>query len=176
LQSGCIGKVSIRLPWSTILTDPVELSVSSLSLTFACTPKRRNGAQARTTDDVAASVGSLAESFLHEELSTGESEDLRRSLHLDVMPSQRHPGLMDPFLSTEELDADGGEGYFYEEKDTSAEGVSLIAVLLERLLGKVKFDGSDIKIRLVLPDQVELSSYIGEISYKTESPDTLSDR
>jgi len=93
------------------------------------------------------------------------------------MQPEHPPGSLNPFLSTEDLEAVGEDGFHLgDDADISTEGVSLIAVLLERLLSKVRFDGNNIEIRIVLPDEAEVLLRTGEIVYKTQGADTLSDR
>jgi autophagy-related protein 2 len=173
LESGTIGNVSARIPWPN-LTAPLALSLSSLSLTFVHAPRVNSSSHPRK-DDLAESVGSMAESFVHDELSTRESEVLRESFNIGLPSRHQPPGSIDPFLSTVDLDS---QSYVREydqgdeandDADPSTQGVSLIATIIERLLSRFEFDASDLTIRLVLPRKAEFTLRLRAINYSTES-------
>ena len=171
LEAGSIGKVSARIPWPSLLTAPLSLSLSSLSLTFVHAPRVSTSGHSRK-DDLAESVTSMAESFVHDELSNGESEALRQGLNITLSPRPNPPGSIDPFLSTEDLDSQSHLREPDEEgdgADPSTQGVSLIATLIERILARFEFDASDITIRLVLPKKAEFTLRLGQITYSTET-------
>ncbi|KAL0946599.1 hypothetical protein HGRIS_012798 [Hohenbuehelia grisea] len=106
------------------------------------------------------SVVSVAESFLHDELSTKEEADLRESLYapLPHHVSEDHnvPGGLDPFLSAPEEDP---------QSDTDPAGVSMFAALIERLLARFEFLATDLKFTIVLPGQTSLTLSVDELQY-----------
>lgn len=175
LEAGSIGKVSARLPWPNLLTSPLALSLSSLSLTFVHVSCVNTSGHPQSTDDLAESVASMAESFVHDELSTRESEALRQDLNFDHPSRHQPPGSIDPFLSTEDLDSRRGTREYDEsddatdEIDPSTQGVSLIATLIERLLSRFEFDASDLSVRLILPRKAEFTFRLGKVTYNTEN-------
>jgi autophagy-related protein 2 len=112
-------------------------------------------------------VASLAESFIHEELTLQEKRTIRESFHPDLASSaysyadggNNVPGSIDPFLSAED-----------DELNIDAEpaGVSMFASLIERLLARFEFDAIDTKITIVHPGKVSFTISISEIRYGTE--------
>ncbi|KAF8516917.1 hypothetical protein BU17DRAFT_50360 [Hysterangium stoloniferum] len=185
LQSGSIGKVSACLPWPNVLTAPMALSLSSLSLTLVCSSgSRTTHPDTSTTNNLAESVASMAELFVHDELTEGENELLQKSIHVDESRAYRPPGSLDPFLSTEDLESGCEREHDEDDIDhySSTQGVSLIATLIERLLGRFEFDAADTTIRFIVPATAELVLTLGQLSYRTEdsltsppSSDTVQD-
>jgi autophagy-related protein 2 len=183
LETGSIGKVSARIPWPNLLTAPLALSLSSLSLTFVHSPRVNLSGHPHSTDDLMESVASMAESFVQDELSARESEALQHELNVDHPARHQPPGSIDPFLSTEDLDSrsrvnlydddDGDEAM--DKIDPSTQGVSIVATLIERLLARFEFDASDLTIRLILPKKAGFTFHLGQLTYNTEiTPDTPS--
>lgn len=175
LEAGSIGKVSAQIPWANLLTAPLALSLSSLSLTFVHSP-RVTSLGPHSRDDLAESVASMAESFVHDELSAREYEVLRDDLNIDHLSYRQPPGSIDPFLSTEDLDSPSRRRGYDEGSeardvvDPSAQGVSLIATLIERLFARFEFDASDLNVRLILPRKAEFILRLGQVTYGTETP------
>ncbi|KAF8590435.1 hypothetical protein K439DRAFT_1657242 [Ramaria rubella] len=175
LEAGSIGKVAARIPWPN-LTAPLALSLSSVSLTFVHYPRSKATPHPfYREDDLTGSVASMAESFIHDELSSRETEILRESIHVNPPSRRQPPGYMDPFLSTEDLDSGQRAQEFHQdddgkedEIDPSTQGISIIATLMERLLARFEFDVSDICIRAFLPGKAEFIIRIDRVAYGTE--------
>ena len=115
-------------------------------------------------DNLAESVVSVAETFIHEELTPNEEATLRESIHPEFSapssPRQENlPGGLDPFLSEEEV-------HFH---DADPPGVSIVATLIERLLARFQFDAADIRITIVNPQDASFTLIVPEIRYGTES-------
>ncbi|KAF9814906.1 hypothetical protein IEO21_04850 [Rhodonia placenta] len=161
LHDGSVGKVTARIPWPNPLTSTIGLSLESLHLTFSLVTEPSD---AREPNDINLedSVTSLAESFVNEELASGEEASLRESLHPD--PSGSHvedniPGGLDPFVSDEDINS----------FETEPQGVSLFATLIERLLARFAFDATDIKITIVHSQHASITLVVPNIQYGTDA-------
>lgn len=166
---GSIGSVTARIPWPNPLTGTVGASVQSLHVVFHVIPSTSE-APSFSPADLADSVVSVAESFIHEELSPREEATLLESFHPDLAasvydPNRNIPGSMDPFLQP--LD---DEEY---RTDTDPAGVSIFATLIERLLARFEFDATDTEITLVHPGHASFTFSIAELRYGTEGPVVL---
>lgn len=116
--------------------------------------------------DLASSVASVAETFLHEELTPHEGASLLDSLHSEFPDTAERdvvPGGLDPF------DVDVGH-----EAHSGAEpgGISLFATLIERLLSRFEFDARDIRVTIVHPDNVSLTLTLSELKYSASIKQT----
>ncbi|KAI0082632.1 hypothetical protein K474DRAFT_1610655 [Panus rudis PR-1116 ss-1] len=166
LHDGSVGKVTAQIPLPNPLTSSVGLSVESLHLTFYLSPTVESG-PLFSASTIAESVASVADTFIHEELSAPEEAGLRNSFQSDLAASMQSlseqvPGGLDPFTDEEST---GG--------DIDPPGVSLFATLLERLLSRFEFDASDIKITIVDPERASFTLSIPEVIYGTEDPEEV---
>lgn len=163
LRSGTLSSATVRIPWPNPLTSTLGFSFNSLHLVFevASTPT------VSVPDiDLASSVASVAETFLHEELTPREGASLLDSLHSefpDTMENDAVPGGLDPF------DVEVGEE---ARSGTEPGGISLFATLIERLLSRFEFDGRDIRITIIHPDNVSLTLTLTELKYSTSIKQT----
>ncbi|GBE82158.1 Autophagy-related protein [Sparassis crispa] len=167
LHDGSLGKVTVRIPWPNPLTSTVGLSLESLHLTFYLNPTLSN--TPLNPIDLAESVASVAETFMHEELTPREEAALRESLYPDLTASTHSlddnlPGGLDPFITDEEM----------AHPESEPAGVSIFATLIERLLARFEFDASDIKITLVHPQHASFTLAVLEIHYGAEGPSVTS--
>ncbi|KAF5315958.1 hypothetical protein D9611_004756 [Ephemerocybe angulata] len=156
LESGSIQAVTARIPWPNPLTSTIGLSAKSLHLKLRIDNSIRQSRQPGV--DLAESVISVAESFVHNELSSQEEAGLWESMHSvgqEVSEENGVPGGLDPFISSE------------EELQMDPAGVSLFASLIERLLARFEFDAEDIQITLTDPDNLTLRFSLAEIRYST---------
>jgi autophagy-related protein 2 len=164
LYEGSISCVTARIPWPNPLTSTVGLSLDSLHLTFHLLPFSTHAPS--STANLAESVASVADSFIHDELSPREEATLRESFHPDLASSMHSvgehnvPGGLDPFISAPE------EEEF--RADTDPAGISIFATLIERLLARFEFDAVNTNITLVNPERSSFSICIPEIIYCTE--------
>ena len=168
LYDGSIASIVARIPWPNPLTSNVGFSLHSLNLIFHLVPTSLD-VQHSPVVDLSSSVASIAESFVHGELSPREERFLRESVHVDYPSSSPHPskdessnvpGGIDPFLSAEDEEF---------QSETDPEGVSIFASLIERLLARFEFDAHDTRITLVHPGRAIFTATIAEIRYSTES-------
>lgn len=173
LHDGSAGKVTVRIQWPNPLTSAIRISLESLHLTFMVADAPSQTQLRHASSDLAKSVASAAESFIHDELDALEEATLRDSIHSDLsgpsMSTDHVPGGLDPFLSEEGSHTEG-----------EPPGVSIFASLVERLLACVEFDSSDLKITLVHPERASFTFSIPAVRYRTEmnsatsgSPTTL---
>ncbi|KAI0336552.1 hypothetical protein GY45DRAFT_1291461 [Cubamyces sp. BRFM 1775] len=165
LQDGSVGKVTARIPWPNPLTSSVGLSLESLHLTFYLEPSISPTTERPLADNLAESVASVAETFIHEELSEHEEATLRESFHPDLGTPGAHlsednvPGSLDPFITEEEV----------HQHDADPPGVSIFATLIERLLARFQFDAVDTRITIVNPQETSFTLIVPEIRYSTDS-------
>ncbi|EKM55349.1 uncharacterized protein PHACADRAFT_208868 [Phanerochaete carnosa HHB-10118-sp] len=170
LHDGSVGKVTARIPWPNPLTSAIGLSLESLHLTFIVSTTPSQSQLRSSSSDLAESVASVAESFMHDELDALEEATLRDSVHSELGGSSQSvdhvPGGLDPFLSE--------EGSHIEGEPPA--GVSIFASLVERLLARFEFDSTDLKITLVHPERASFTFSVPLIRYRTEVKDaTLED-
>lgn len=176
LQVGSVSSLIARIPWPNPLSSTLGFSIDSLHLTFIVRPP--SSLDAKGSLYLADSVASIAESFVHDELSLQEEVALRKSMHPDVSWTQSKddpsvPGgiLADPFLFNPDEST-------YPDLDPS--GVSIFATLIERLLARFEFDATNTKVTLVHPDNMSITGFISDVRYRTDnsrgaprlSPDT----
>ncbi|KAI0362114.1 hypothetical protein OH77DRAFT_20625 [Trametes cingulata] len=170
LRDGSVGKVTARIPWPNPLTSSVGLSLESLHLIFYLEPTVASHIERPFVDNLAESVASVAETFIHEELSAREEAALRESFHPELANSGLHdseghvPGGLNPFISEEEV----------HEHDADPPGVSIFATLIERLLARFQFDATDTRITIVNPQEASFTLVVPEIRYITESQSSSS--
>ncbi|OCH92227.1 hypothetical protein OBBRIDRAFT_869049 [Obba rivulosa] len=159
LHDGSLSKVTARVPWPNPLTSTIGLSIESLHLIFHLAPTLSEAAPP-SSHNLAESVASVAETFIHEELSPTEEATLRHSFHPDLAASSQSlgpevPGGLDPFVTDDET--------FHGDADIP--GVSIFATLVERLLARFEFEAVDTRITLVHPGHASFTLKIPEIRY-----------
>ncbi|GLB34893.1 putative autophagy-related protein 2 CAD motif containing protein [Lyophyllum shimeji] len=165
LHDGYISSVVARIPWPNPLTSTLGFSLESLRLTFYLLPPSYHVNPMGI--NLADSVASVAESFVHDELTPQEGATLWNSFHPDVSPAVQQddltlPGALveDPFLSNpDEMPL----------PDTDPAGVSIFASLIERLLARFEFDATNTQITLVHPGNMSITASIPEIRYRTDN-------
>ncbi|KAG2157198.1 hypothetical protein DEU56DRAFT_8443 [Suillus clintonianus] len=165
LHDGSISCVTAQIPFPNPLTSSVGLSVQSLHLTLHATPPSDPGSP--NSVNLAQSVASVAETFIHGELTPREEATLRESLYSDSRPPHVHdeghhlPGGLDS----------SNHAHHKEEIgiDSDPSGVSLFATLFEHLLARFEFSAVDTKIVIVHPGHSSFTLSIPEIAYSTDS-------
>ncbi|CDO68278.1 hypothetical protein BN946_scf184799.g5 [Trametes cinnabarina] len=169
LRDGSVGKVTARIPWPNPLTSTVGLSLESLHLTFDLEPTVASPTERPFVENLAESVASVAESFIHEELTAREEATLRESFHPELRKTEDSqedslPGGLDPFISEEDV----------HQHDSDPPGVSIFATLIERLLARFQFDATDTRITIVNPQDASFTLIIPDIHYSTDTQHSLS--
>ncbi|KZT26471.1 hypothetical protein NEOLEDRAFT_1177476 [Neolentinus lepideus HHB14362 ss-1] len=171
LKEGGIASVVARVPWPNPLTSIVGMSIQSLRLTLAVVPGTNMKA---STAHLADSVASVAETFIHEELTSREEAMLRESIYSETLGAtfstdelKNVPGGFDvdadPFHSP---DSEAHEAHF------NPEGVGIFATLIEGLLARFKLDVHDVRITIVDENNASFTLSVPEIQYGTECPDS----
>lgn len=169
-----MSSIIARVPWPNPLTSILGFSLNNLRLTFHLLPRSNTPGPNHTDATLAESVMSVAESFVHEELTPQEETKLWESIHPDLatsVHSNDDPNLpggldVDPFLSAP-------EEAFHLDSDPA--GVSLFTTLIERLLARFEFDAINTEITLVHPDNMSITLSIPEIRYRTEGRSDITD-
>ena len=163
-HDGTISSVKAQVPWPNPLVSTLGFSLSSLNLVFHVVP---SPPVSNLDVDLTASVASVAESFIHEELSPREAVAFWQTLH-PTTPSpsdieeQAIPGGLDTINATDDR----------HKVDMDPEGVSVFATLIERLLARFEFDVQDLTVTLIHPGNMSLTLSLEEIRYQTVSKET----
>src|SRR5258707_14824624 len=144
MKEGSVAAVRAHIPWPNPLASTVGISLTSAHFIFEVASSKcptRN-----PNVDLADSVASVADSFIHQELSPNEEQTLWQSFHgPHSSPSvdQQHPSIPGTLgVSTTFEDPSA-------KFDSDPAGVSVFASLIENLLARFEFDAQDIKISLV---------------------------
>lgn len=174
LYDGFISGVTARIPFPNPLSSSVGFHVQSLNLTFQVTPEQSISPASpsfRGSSNLADSVVSVAETFMHDELTPREEATLRQTLRpsADSSPlvdeSENLPGGFNPFVNN--LNAE--EAHKESHGDDDPAGVSVFATLIERLLAKFEFSAVDTKVTIVYPGRASFTLSVSEITYHTDS-------
>ncbi|KIJ16946.1 hypothetical protein PAXINDRAFT_162541 [Paxillus involutus ATCC 200175] len=174
LHDGFILGVTALVPFPNPLTSRVGLHVQSLNLTLHVTPEKQisspSSSPFHNSSNLADSVTSVAETFIHDELTPREEATLRHSLKPSTGPpppvdeTDNLPGGFNPFVhNLRDEEAHGGA-----HGDDNPAGVSVFATLIERLLARFEFSAMDTKVTIVHPGRSSFTISIPEISYRTD--------
>jgi autophagy-related protein 2 len=163
LHEGSISSVTARLSTLNPLSANIRASVKALHLTFHLIPTS-DAAGSDEHANLAGSVTSVAESFLHEELTPDEEAGLANSLYGGSKghPQRHVPGGMDPLPSEESHDS------------MDAESIPMLSNLVETLLSRFQFEAEDTRLTIVHPGHASFTAEIPEIRYHTEFRDPTS--
>lgn len=173
LYDGFISGVTARIPFPNPLSSSVGFHVQSLNLTFQITPEQSISPALpsfRSSSNLADSVVSVAETFIHDELTPREGATLRQTLRPSagssplVDESENLPGGFNPFgynLNAEEVHKEA-------HGDDDPAGVSVFATLIERLLAKFEFSAVDTRVTIVYPGRASFTLSVSEITYHTD--------
>ena len=159
MKEGSIAAVRAYIPWPNPLASTVGISLTSAHFVFEVTSSKVRTSKPNV--DLAESVASVADSFIHQELSSEEEETLWPSFHAaPPVDSQLPiiPGTLGISTSLEDGSA---------KSDPDLTGISIFASLIENLLARFEFDARDIKISLVHADNICVSLSLQEIIYQT---------
>ncbi|KZV69486.1 hypothetical protein PENSPDRAFT_481043 [Peniophora sp. CONT] len=162
LREGSIGTITARVPWPNPMSGNIRLSLSSLHLVLEVTS--RPSEQPTSPVDLAESVVSVAETFVHDEMSVREEEVLMNSIHEEMGMSDDNvvPGGLDPFGSPEDR-------AHSSHSTGDPDGVSLFAGLLQRLLLRFEMDVEDAQITIVHPGHSEFTFTLAELQFNHQS-------
>lgn len=113
---------------------------------------------------------SVAETFIHDELTPREEANLRQTLRPStgssppVDESENLPGGFNPFGYN--LHAEEPHKELHGDNDPA--GISVFATLIERLLAKFEFSAVDTKVTIVYPGRASFTLSVPEITYRTD--------
>lgn len=118
--------------------------------------------------NLSQSVASVADTFLHEELSPPEEATLWRSFQEEAAGTQSNyiPGHIPGGLEFSSIIHEDRRKFEMEPA-----GVSIFATLIENLLSRFEFDAQNIQVTLVHPENMSLTLSLQEIRYHTTSKD-----
>lgn len=176
LHDGFISGVTVHVPFPNPLTSNVGLHVRSLRLTLLVTEQHTSppAPPYSSNTGLSESVLSVAESFVHRELSPREEATLRESLQPKPIPQlgaeeiENVPGGFDPSSAQHqggevERDMDGTV-----RADGEPAGVPVFATFIEHLLSRFSFSALDTKVTIVHVGQSSFTLTIPEVRYHSE--------
>ncbi|KZT43992.1 hypothetical protein SISSUDRAFT_1057007 [Sistotremastrum suecicum HHB10207 ss-3] len=155
LKSGHIEKVRARLPWPNILSAPISLSIASIHLVFNIT----DSPPPEPRSNLADSVSHVAETFIHDELTTQQEEELEHSIFL--------PG---GFGSSDLHAGQRSSTSVNEDVTETTPGVSVISAVVENILARFTCEASDISITIILPNNEEIIITLPRFTYSDLEP------
>lgn len=168
-----LDRVTARIPFPNLWSDPLTLTLENLTLDFDLIPpststykgkspefpfrpsttSRYGPSPTSPTIDLAASVTSAADEFLHEELDAYEEAELDRSIRESLIISRS-----DPFVKGQgegnvpgafpSVGQDGGGRRGDGPLPVTVESSTVLAGLVERILARLGCTVKNIKIRL----------------------------
>ncbi|KAI6109491.1 hypothetical protein F5141DRAFT_1215004 [Pisolithus sp. B1] len=176
LHDGFISGVTAHVPFPNPLTSSVGLHVRSLRLTFLVTEQRTSppASPYSTNTGLSDSVLSVAESFVHRELTPREEATLRESLQPKLIPQvevdeiENVPGGFDPSSAQHLANEMGRNMDGTVRPDGEPAGVSVFATFIEHLLSRFSFSALDTKITIVHAEQSSFTLTIPEVRYGSE--------
>lgn len=195
LASGVLDKVTARIPFPNLWSAPLTLSLDTLTLDFeivalpTASPKgkapeypfRSDTHRTRRTPlspsvDLAASVTSAADEFLHEELDAYEEAELDQSIRQSLILSKSDPfvqsGVPGAFPSGSGGSSSGGhDGGGEEPLPANVESTTVLAGLVERILARLECTVNNIRIRLHHHGKV-LELRVRQIGYADDTAST----
>lgn len=193
VTSGEVAKVFARVPFPNLWSDPLSLTVESLTLEVTVSPSPSHGKSTLANlphlgrselkhshhpIDLASSVTSAADDFVHDELDAFEGAELDRSIRESLILSHT-----DPF-SREALpggfpSAGGGSSRRQSEPELNplpdqVESTTVLTGLVERILSRLQINVKQVRVRLRYEDDqhggiVELR--LGEVAYADQTPE-----
>lgn len=169
--------MSARVPFPNLWSDPLSLTIDSLTLEVAIVSKPKAGKPPSASLysssqplDLASSVTSAAGDFVHDELDAFEGAQLDRSIRESFILAQS-----DPFSS------DDMPGAFAPYGDTGSpsavESTTVLATLVERILARLQCRINNVRLRLRFEDEEHggvLELRIAGIRYADETPELSS--
>ena len=171
------------MPFPNLWSDPLSLSLDTLNLDFTLTAPSPKGKSPETASrrhrsspptspslDLASSVTSAADDFLHEELDAYEEAELDRSIRQSLILNQT-----DPFIAADLPGAFPGlssPGESSQPLPPTVESTTVLAGLVARVLARLEFRVKDVRIRVRYDDPKHGGVFelrIGEVRYADET-------
>lgn len=171
--------MTARVPFPNLWSDPLTLTVESLTLDVSILPQDKAKQYHRSESqhrDLASSVTSAADDFVHSELDAFEGAELDRSIRESLVLNQNDPFAEDVpggFPSPTNT-MPGGGASIDSPLTPGVESTTVLATLVERILARLECKVKNIRVRVHFPDQRyggALELRIGEVSYSDETPE-----
>ncbi|OCF39156.1 hypothetical protein I317_07055 [Kwoniella heveanensis CBS 569] len=185
LTSGTLSKVTARVPVSNLWSDPLCLTLDTLNLVFTISSPVNSPSSSRKGKDpgaiphqpehhrdLAESVTSAADDFLHQELDAYEEAELDRSIRQSLILNQN-----DPFALDEEVPGSfpfGGPASPAGGSPLPAnvESTTVLASLVKQILARLDLKVRNINVQIRFEDELRGATFelrISEIKYIDES-------
>ncbi|KAI6045750.1 hypothetical protein EDC04DRAFT_2888774 [Pisolithus marmoratus] len=176
LHDGFISGVTAHVPFPNPLTSSVGLHVRSLRLTLLVTEQHTSPPIPPNSSNpvLSDSVLSVAETFVHRELTPREEATLRESLQPKRTPRlgpddiENVPGGFDPSFVQRQDNEMGRHTDDTVCPDGEPAGVSVFATFIEHLLSRFSFSALDTKITIVHAGNSSFTFAIPEVRYHSE--------
>ena len=186
LTSGSLAKLTARIPLPNLWSAPLTITLDTLHLELDLsapstkgkepeTPRQLRSQQASHPSpslDLAGSVTTAADEFLHEELDAYEEAELDRSIRQSLILSTNDPfsqeDLPGAFPSPELGSAEGPSSPL----SPSAESMTVLAGLIERVLARLDFQANNVRVKINYGHPTHGGSFelrVGKVRYADES-------
>lgn len=171
--------MTARVPFPNLWSDPLSLTVDSLTLDVSILPQDK-AKQPHRSDfqhrDLASSVTSAADDFVHSELDAFEGAELDRSIRESLVLNQTDPFADDvPGGFPSSMNTMPGGGAPIDSPLTpGVESTTVLATLVERILARLECKVKNVRVRVHFPDQKYggvLELRVGEVRYSDDSPE-----
>lgn len=188
LTSGSLSKVTARIPIQNLWSDRLSLTLDTISLDFVVTPPSRKEKASATapqsrkptvnqrrqsdSQNLAASVTSAADDFLHEELDAYEGAQLDRSIRQSLILQETDPFILEELPGAfPGLSGPSSSPRSPQRLPATAESTTVLAGLVERILARLELKVKNLKIRLRCNDSDHGAIYelnTGEVRYSDD--------
>ncbi|OCF72102.1 hypothetical protein I204_07366 [Kwoniella mangroviensis CBS 8886] len=185
LTSGILSKVTARVPVSNLWSDPLCLTLDTLTLSFVLSrpsPSSSNkGKQPSPSSptaryelhrDLAESVTSAADDFLHQELDAYEEAELDRSIRQSLVLNATDPFSNDEVPGSFPFGGPTSPGLDGQPLPATVESTTVLAGLVERILARLEFKIKNVKIQIRFDDDHHGGIFevrVAEIKYADEN-------
>ncbi|WVW83423.1 hypothetical protein I302_105443 [Kwoniella bestiolae CBS 10118] len=182
ITSGTLSKVTARVPVSNLWSDPLCLTVDTLNLSFVLSrPSPISNSKGKTPSstnqrgphhDLAESVTSAADDFLHEELDAYEEAELDRSIRQSLVLNATDPFSNDEVPGSFPFGGPTSPGLDGQPLPATVESTTVLAGLVERILARLEFKIKNIKIQIRFDDEDHGGIFevrVAEIKYADET-------
>ncbi|WWD01656.1 hypothetical protein V866_008601 [Kwoniella sp. B9012] len=185
LTSGTLSKVTARVPVSNLWSDPLCLTLDTLTLSFVLSrpssSSSNKGKQPSSSSstaryelhrDLAESVTSAADDFLHQELDAYEEAELDRSIRQSLVLNATDPFSNDEVPGSFPFGGPISPGLDGQPLPATVESTTVLAGLVERILARLEFKIKNVNIQIRFDDEHHGGVFevrVAEIKYADES-------
>ncbi|WWC85245.1 uncharacterized protein L201_000107 [Kwoniella dendrophila CBS 6074] len=183
LTSGSLSKVTARVPVSNLWSDPLSLTLDTLTLSFTLSrPSSKNkgkstnshsqSKQNKSHRDLAESVTSAADDFLHQELDAYEEAELDKSIRQSLILNSPDPFNNEELPGSFPFGVPTSPGSDGQPLPATVESTTVLAGLVERILSRLEFKIQNINIQIKFDDEEHGGIFeirVNQIKYADES-------